>query len=88
MIDNPFGKSPSPANFKITMGHMPSEPPNLELKHKKEPKEPIIVPLDTPVPESLVPIEREMSYSEKILAEHNGLESNIPINHDYWKLRP
>jgi hypothetical protein len=24
----------------------------------------------------------------KILREHGGLESNIGINHPYWKLRP
>jgi hypothetical protein len=27
-------------------------------------------------------------FAAKTLAEHNGLESNIPINHPYWKLRP
>jgi len=23
---------------------------------------------------------------QKILAEHGGMEPNIPVNHDYWKL--
>lgn len=55
-----------------------------------EPKEPIVVPLDDPnVPESLVPIPviEELEY-QKILREHGGLESNIPIKHRYWQIRP
>jgi len=24
----------------------------------------------------------------KILREHGGLESNIPVNHHYWRIRP
>jgi len=27
-------------------------------------------------------------YAQKILAQFGGLESNIPIHHPYWKLRP
>lgn len=82
MIDNPFGKT--------SQWIIPTQ-------KKEEPKKPIIVPIDTKVPESLVPIpeepikeeiKKEPSYSEKVLAEHNGLESNIPINHEYWKKRP
>lgn len=27
-------------------------------------------------------------FAAKVLKDHNGLESSIPINHPYWKLRP
>ena len=27
-------------------------------------------------------------YADRILKEHGGLESHIPINHPYWKIRP
>ena len=52
-----------------------------------EVKEPVVVPLDTKVPESLVPIPEESEHA-KILREHGYLESNIPIRHHYWKIRP
>lgn len=25
---------------------------------------------------------------KRVLTEHGGLESNIPINHPYWRYRP
>lgn len=33
-----------------------------------------------------VVIKKEQTVAE-ILAEHNGLESNIGINHPYWKMK-
>lgn len=58
------------------------------IKKSIEPKEPIVVPLDDPnVPVSLVPIPEEPPHS-KILREYDGLESNIPIHHYYWRIRP
>lgn len=30
---------------------------------------------------------REPSPREKILREHGMLESNIPVNHPYWKMK-
>lgn len=73
MLGNPFGKS---LQF----------PP-------KEPKEPEVTSLEDPkVPVSLVPIPKvenvEESEHAKILREHGYLESNIPIHHHYWRIRP
>lgn len=33
-------------------------------------------------------IKDKFDYANKVLEEHGGLESHIPINHPYWKLRP
>ena len=30
----------------------------------------------------------KFDYAAKTLADYNGLESNIPINHPYWRIRP
>jgi hypothetical protein len=33
-------------------------------------------------------IKDKFEYAAKVLKEFNGLESNIPIYHPYWKVRP
>ena len=35
-----------------------------------------------------IEVKKEESEHAKILREHGGQESNIPINHHYWRIRP
>lgn len=53
---------------------------------KREEKE-----LDTPKEEIKVEVKakeaREPLYAT-ILKDYGGLESNIPVNHQYWQIRP
>ena len=37
---------------------------------------------------ALEDMKERFDYSNKILKEHGGLESHIPLNHPYWKIRP
>lgn len=47
---------------------------------------PVTVPVLEPEP-NVEEMKEELEYA-KILRAHGGLESNIPINHKYWKIRP
>lgn len=40
-----------------------------------------------PIEEVVKPIKVEESNKARVLREHNMLESNIPINHPYWRMR-
>jgi len=51
--------------------------PELEIKPKSEPE---IVTSDKSK-------ETPLEYVQRILAEYDGLESNIPIAHDYWEVK-
>jgi len=31
--------------------------------------------------------DKPLEYCQRVLAEHGGLESNIPIGHDYWRVK-
>lgn len=31
--------------------------------------------------------ESPLQYVQRILKEHDGLESNIPVGHDYWEIK-
>jgi len=59
--------------------------PTLVFPIKSEVEEPLIPQVLTVLPTTL---EIEESEHAKILKEHGGLESNIPINHRYWRIRP
>lgn len=79
MADNPFEKSSDDAFLKAVekyqgvMGQTANLTPQPVVE---EPKEVIIeIPKD------------ELEY-QKILREHGGQESNIPIISPYWRLRP
>jgi len=66
----------------------PVEPPKVE-----EPKiEPVKVePVVESAKEETEKVEEtkvEEEEYQKILREHGGMESNIPMNSPYWKLRP
>ena len=74
MIDSPFDKKTS--DIKIPKVEIP------KVEVFKEKIETLKVDEDK---ESQEPIE---SSHAKILKSYGGVESNIPINHGYWKLRP
>lgn len=40
------------------------------------------------IKEPIVIIKRESSLYAQILQEHGGLESNIPVGSNYWRIRP
>lgn len=88
MIDNPFGGKPSFPSIQKKEELKEVKALNESVQHPKTVDEQI-QPVVAAFPAHDVKIvDKEPSYSEKILAEHNGLESNIPINHEYWKKRP
>lgn len=58
----------------------------------EDPKPPMFPSVIKPVEEDSVktveePVKEELEY-QKILREYGGIESNIPINSPYWRLRP
>lgn len=92
-MDNPFGKAgeivkPSINPFeeaKVTLNEdgKVSDVASVEVK-EPEFKQDVIkeeVKVATPV------VPPPMSNRAKVLAEFGGLESNVPINHGYWKMK-
>lgn len=73
MSDNPFKQRKEQRN-KILEGKD-------EIVKKKE-----IAELDKMF--ELEDMKERFDYAAKILKEHDGLESNISVNHPYWKIRP
>ncbi len=78
MINNPFARSSSPF-------------PHVEKKIEEQSKE-LVVGQKTPEEASIeildTPIAPQEDEHIRILREHNFIESDIPIRHLYWKLRP
>ena len=73
MADNPFKKRQEERN-RILAGKD-------EIVKNKE-----IAELDKMF--AMEDMKERFDYAAKTLKEYNGLESYIPINHPYWKLRP
>jgi hypothetical protein len=91
MIENPFGKT---SNLEELFK---KESPKEESKVETPILAPVLVKIELPVvaPVSVsIPVKTEPvvfkneSEHAKILREHGGLESNIPVNHLYWQTRP
>jgi len=75
---NPFEKSDSSPEALS-----PKEEPLVETTFTSvEPKVEV-----APAEETKVAFHSEPEHS-KILREHGGMESNIPIGHLYWRIRP
>lgn len=72
MVNNPFGKSLGLKDI-TARGIVPIKP-SVITETKSEP----IVEKE----------QKEESEHAKILREHGGLESNIPVGHYYWTIRP
>jgi hypothetical protein len=60
-------------------------PNEREIEKKPQPES---VPLATKIKRAIFPSEKRECLRRigNILADHKGLESNIPINHSYWEL--
>lgn len=90
-MDSPFGTNPETPPEEVKP---PSEEPEATKELTEEEKALAILGRDSvlPEPEPVAPPEPvEPSDAHKtiqaILEEHDGLESNIPVNHVYWDIK-
>lgn len=85
-IDNPFGKPPEIKPPEMPTVEMPpAEPIKEELV-----VEPLAEPAYTRVRGKYMKLSANIKTTAKTKAEvlkQYGLESNIPINHPYWKMK-
>ncbi len=79
MEENPFEKSDSSPEV------LPSDKEEPLVETTFTPAEPKVEVISVEEPKVVFHPEPEHS---KILREHGGMESNIPVGHLYWRIRP
>lgn len=82
-VDRPDNKPDKPGKPDHELPEKPEKPEKPELPDKP-------VKPDNELPEAREPRRTEkeilLSSIQAVLVAHNGLESNIPVRHEYWTL--